>query len=118
MEFEEIWNRNWKEWKDLNAKMRKEFDNAKAKHGLNKKNGIRAIGLSFLRDQKLRDQKRKRERRRGEEEEEEEEEKEKKKRREGERKSKRYRTLYSFVWNYGFLYEFPYNCMVSSLPQT
>ena len=81
MEFEEIWNINWKEWKDLNAKMRKEFDNAKAKHGLNKKKGIRAIGLSFLRDQK-----RKRERRRGEEEEEEE----KKKRREGERKSKRY----------------------------
>ena len=72
--------------------MRKEFKNAKAKHGLNKKNGIRAIGLSFLRDQK-----RKRERRRGEEEEEEEEEK-KKKRREGERKSKRYETLYIFVW--------------------
>ena len=39
--------------------MRKEFKNAKAKHDLNKKNGIRAIGLSFLRDQK-----RKRERRR------------------------------------------------------
>ena len=51
--------------------MRKEFKNAKAKHGLNKKNGIRAIGLSFFRDQK-----RKRERR-GEEEEEEEEEKKK-----------------------------------------
>ena len=46
--------------------MRKEFKNAKAKHGLNKKIGIRA-----------RDQKRKRERRRGEEEEEEEEEKKK-----------------------------------------
>ena len=72
MEFEKIWNRNWKEWKDLNAKMRKEFDNAKAKHSLNKKNGIRAIGLSFFRDQKS-----KRERRRGEEEEEEEEEKKK-----------------------------------------
>ena len=42
------------------------------KHGLNKKNRIRAIGLSFFRDQK-----RKRERRRGEEEEEEEEEKKK-----------------------------------------
>ena len=38
----------------------------------------------------------KEERRRGEEEEEEEEEK--KKRREGERKSKKYGTLYSFVW--------------------
>ena len=24
----------------------------------------------------------------------------------------------SKVWNYEFLYEFPYNCMVSSLPQT
>ena len=71
--------------------MRKEFKNAKAKLGLNKKNGIKAIGLS-----KMRDQKRKRERRRGEEE--EEEEKEKKKRREGERKSKRYGTLYIFVW--------------------
>ena len=44
--------------------MRKEFKNEKAKHGLNKKNGIRAIGLSFSRDQK-----RKRERRRREEEE-------------------------------------------------
>ena len=54
---------------------------------LTKKNWIKAIGLSFLRDQK-----RKRERRRGEEEEEEEEE-EKKKRREGERKSKRYGTM-------------------------
>ena len=68
--------------------MRKEFKNVKAKHGLNKKNGIRAIGLSFFRDQKH-----KRERRRGEEEEEEEEEK--KKRREGERKSKRYGTMNS-----------------------
>ena len=58
---------------------------------LTKKNGIRAIGLSFLRNQK-----RKRERRRGEEE--EVEEKEKKKRREGEMKSKRYGTLYIFVW--------------------
>ena len=36
---------------------------------------------------------------------------EKKKRREEEMKSKK-------VWNYKFLYEFPYNCMVSSLPQT
>ena len=53
-----------------------------------KKNGIRVIGLSFLRDQK-----RKRERRRGEEEEEEEEEK--KKRRGRERKSKRYGTMNS-----------------------
>ena len=32
--------------------MRKEFKNEKAKHGLNKKNGIRAIGLSFLRNKK------------------------------------------------------------------
>ena len=52
---------------------------------LTKKNGIRANGLSFFRDQK-----RKRERRRREEEEEEEEEK---KRRKGERKSKRYGTM-------------------------
>ena len=36
---------------------------------------------------------------------------EKKKRREEEMKSKK-------VWNYEFLYEFSYNCMVSSLPQT
>ena len=44
----------------------------------------------------MRDQKCKKEKGRGEEEEEEEEEK--KKRREGERKSKRYGTLYRFVW--------------------
>ena len=73
MEFGKRWNRNWKEWKDLNAKMRKDKSN-----------------WSLI----LRDQKRKEERRRGEEEEEEEI----KKRREGERKSKRYGTLYSFVW--------------------
>ena len=54
--------------------MRKEFKNAKAKHGLNSKRWIRLIGLSFLRDQKRREEKR-----RGEEEEEEEEEEEKKK---------------------------------------
>ena len=65
--------------------MRKEFKNAKAKHGLNSKRWIRLIGLSFLRDQKCREEKR-----RGEEEKEEEEEK--KKRREEERKSKK-------VWN-------------------
>ena len=55
--------------------MRKEFKNAGAKHGLNKKNGIRAIGLSFLRDQKNvkergegeKKKKRKRKRRRREE---------------------------------------------------
>ena len=58
--------------------MRKEFKNAKAKHGLNSKRWIILIGLSFLRDQKCREKKR-----RGEEEEEEEEE-EKKKRREEE----------------------------------
>ena len=34
--------------------MRKEFKNAKAKHGLNSKRWIRLIGLSFLRDQKRR----------------------------------------------------------------
>ena len=39
------------------------------------------------------------------------EKEEKKKRREEEMKSKK-------VWNYEFLYEFPYNCMVSSLTQT
>ena len=50
--------------------MRKEFKNAKAKHGLNSKRWIRLIGLSFLRDQKCREEKK-----RGEEEEEEEEEK-------------------------------------------
>ena len=77
--------------------MRKEFKNAKAKHGLNSKRGIRLIGLSFLRDQKRREEKR-----RGEEEEEEEEEK--KKRREEERKSKMVwnltlsMDLWSFVW--------------------
>ena len=68
--------------------MRKEFKNAKAKHGLNKRNWIRAISLSFFKDQKRRE-----ERRRGEEEEEEEEEK--KKRREEEMKSKK-------VWNYEY----------------
>ena len=54
--------------------MRKEFKNAKAKHGLNSKIWIRLIGLSFLRDQKRREEKR-----RGEEEEEEEEEKRRRK---------------------------------------
>ena len=54
--------------------MGKRIKNAKAKHGLSKKNGIRAIGLSFLRDQTV-------ERERGEEKREEEEEEEKKKRR-------------------------------------
>ena len=68
------------------AKMRKEFKNAKAKHGLNSKIWIRLIGLSFFRDQKRREE----EKRRGEEEEEEEEEEEKKKRR-----AKRY----GIVWN-------------------
>ena len=104
MEFEEIWNRNWKEWKDLNAKMRKEFDNAKAKHDLNKKNGIRAIGLSFLTH--FLETKNVKEREEGEK-----KKKRKKKRREEKRRKQK-------VWNYEFLYEFPYNCMVSSLPQT
>ena len=65
--------------------MRKEFKNAKAKHDLNSKIWIRAIGLSFLRDQNV-------EKRREEEKREEEEEEEKKKKREEERKSKK-------VWN-------------------
>ena len=65
--------------------MRKEFKNAKAKHGLNSKIWIRTIGLSFLRDQNV-------EKRREEEKREEEEEEEKKKRREEDRKSKK-------VWN-------------------
>ena len=51
------------------------------------------------------------ERRRGEEEEEEEEEK-------GEFQASQGMELWIFVWNYEFLYEFPYNCMISSLPQT
>ena len=74
--------------------MRKEFKNAKAKHGLNKKNWIRAIGLSFLRGQKRRRRKEKgrRRRRRGREEEE--------KRREGERKSKKVR---NYDYEYGSL---------------
>ena len=63
--------------------MRKEFKNAKAKHGLNSKRWIRLIGLSFLRDQKNV------EKRREEEKREEEEEEEKKMRREEERKSKK-----------------------------
>ena len=52
--------------------MRKEFKNAKAKHGLNSQIWIRLIGLSFLRDQKSREEKRM-----GEEEEGEDEEKKK-----------------------------------------
>ena len=84
--------------------MRKEFKNVKAKHGLNKKNWIRAIGLSFLRDQKHKRREEKgRRRRRGRRKEEEE---------------KRMRKEEQKVWNYEFLYEFPCNCMVSSLPQT
>ena len=43
--------------------MRKEFKNAKAKHGLNSKIWIRSIGLSFLRDQKREEEKRRRRRR-------------------------------------------------------
>ena len=53
--------------------------------------------------EKRREEKRKREKKKKKE--------EKKKRREEEMKSKK-------VWNYEFLYEFPYNCMASSLPQT
>ena len=54
--------------------MRKEFKNAKAKHGLNSIIWIRLIGLSFLRDQNVdkrgegeKKKKRKRKRRRKEE---------------------------------------------------
>ena len=72
-----------------------------AKHDLNSKIWIRAIGLSFLRDQNV-------EKRREEENREEEEEEEKKKRREEQRKSKRYgklkfsMDLWIFVWNLTF----------------
>ena len=65
--------------------MRKEFKNAKAKHGLNSKIWIRLIGLSFLRDQKHREEKR-----RGEEEEEEEEKKKKRRRKEEQKGMKLY----------------------------
>ena len=51
--------------------------------------------------EKRREEKRKREKKK--------EKEEKKKRREEEMKSKK-------VWNYELLYEFPYNCMVSSFP--
>ena len=47
----------------------------------------------------------------GEKRREEEKRDEEGKGREEEKKSKK-------VWNYEFLYEFPYNCMISSLPQT
>ena len=53
-----------------------------AKHGLDSKTWIRAIGLSFLRDQNI-------EKRREDEKREEEEEEEKKKRREEEEKRRR-----------------------------
>ena len=72
----------------------------KAKHGL-----ITKAKISFgLQNKKGRAQKRMGEKRREEKRREEE-------KREEEKKSKK-------VWNYEFLYEFPYNCMVSSLPQT
>ena len=76
--------------------MRKEFKNAKAKHGLNSKRWIRLIGLSFLRDQKRREEKR-----RGEEKEEEEEEEEKRRRKEeqkGMESNIEYRLLGFLVW--------------------
>ena len=61
-----------------------------AKHGLNSKIWIRAIGLSFFRDQKRREEKRKREKKR----------KRQRRRREEKKKgrAKRYGTLYRFVW--------------------
>ena len=63
-----------------------------AKHGLKRELGFKTkFGLILGKKKNVKE-----ERRRGEEEEEEEEEK--KKRREGEKKSKRYGTLYSFVW--------------------
>ena len=49
--------------------MRKEFKNAKAKHGLNSKIWIRAISLSFLRDQNVEKKKKRKKKRREEEEE-------------------------------------------------
>ena len=83
--------------------MRKEFKNAKAKHGLNKKLD-KSNWSHFFRDQKRKRREEKgRRRRRGRGREEEE-----KRRRKEEQK----------VWNYEFLYEFPCHCMVSSLPQT
>ena len=83
----------------------------KAKHGL-----IIKAKISFgLQNKKGRAQKRMgenhREEKRKREKKKEKEEKNKKKRREEEKKSKK-------VWNYEFLYEFPCNCMVSSLSQT
>ena len=83
-----------------------------AKHGLNLKMGFKTKFGLILENQKNVNE----ERRRGEEEEEEEEEK--KKRRGGVQERFKGMELWIFVWNYEFLYEFPYNCMVSSLPQT
>ena len=40
------------------------------------------------------------------------------KRREEEGKGREEEMKSKKVWNYEFLYEFPYDCMVSSLPQT
>ena len=77
---------------DQDAKMRKVFKNAKAKHGLNLKRGIRLIGLSFLRGQTRRE-----ERRRGEEEEEEEEEKKKRREEEEGGVKQKGMELYGFV---------------------
>ena len=76
----------------------------KAKHGL-----ITKAKISFgLQNKKGRAQKTDGEKKNVETKKEKEE---KKKKREEEMKSKK-------VWNYEFLYEFPYNCMVSSLSET
>ena len=48
----------------------------------------------------------------------EEEEKKKKRKRKRRRREEKEFKKDAKVWNYEFLYEFPYNCMVSSLPQT
>ena len=45
------------------------------------------------------------------------EEKKKKRKRKKRREEEEFKKD-SKVWNYEFLYEFPYNCMISSLPQT
>ena len=47
----------------------------------------------------------------------EEEEEEEKKRRGGVQEGFKGMELLIFVWNYELLYEFPYNCMISSLPK-
>ena len=85
-----------------------------AKHGLNSKTWIRAIGLSFFRDQNVREKEKRKERRRGRGREEEEN---RGRMREVPARLKRYGTMTmsmdsSKIW-YGFWF-----CMVNGLPQT